>query len=332
VPSRRLRSISAISCIGCNRADAADRLRGRATRALWIATPSGKTSGGLRIVRPAHRGGLCIGQARGFSRSRPWQVVHWGHTVPERKSRVPYDDVVVGIIPERNLNNGQPSLPAWLIANALRRGGHVTHAGCRGQLLPGNIASTRWSPWQDNGDRSRLRRGRAARLKFRGNARYPSRAGVTAGASRAPTRLARRSSRKRRVSCHDWTGVRAISSDATLASARAVSDPAGYQCRADRDLRHAATETKGHNFDAGFSPWPIPTPKSQRLSIMSPHVFGSAPSRITNKDVAELSGEDCALTTHTRRPEPGATCVVVRRADESKCWNFVRGAAEILQD
>ena len=41
-----------------------------------------------------------------------------------------YDDVVVGIIPERNLNNGQPSLHAALIAGAAPRAGeHAVHVG-----------------------------------------------------------------------------------------------------------------------------------------------------------------------------------------------------------
>ena len=51
----------------------------------------------------------------------PWQVVRWGRGYVPTPSRDPlylYDDVLIGIIPERNLNNGQPSLHAWLIASA----------------------------------------------------------------------------------------------------------------------------------------------------------------------------------------------------------------------
>ena len=47
----------------------------------------------------------------------PRQIVRWGRGYISSPSRNPvylYDDVVVGIIPERNLNNGQPSLHAWL--------------------------------------------------------------------------------------------------------------------------------------------------------------------------------------------------------------------------
>ena len=63
----------------------------------------------------------------------PWQIMRWGRGYVSSPSRNPvylYDDVVVGIIPERNLNNGQPSLHAWLIANAAPKAGeHVVHVG-----------------------------------------------------------------------------------------------------------------------------------------------------------------------------------------------------------
>jgi protein-L-isoaspartate(D-aspartate) O-methyltransferase len=63
----------------------------------------------------------------------PWQVVRWGRGYVPTPSRNPaylYDDVVVAIIPERQLNNGQPSLHAALIASAgPRLGEHVVHVG-----------------------------------------------------------------------------------------------------------------------------------------------------------------------------------------------------------
>jgi protein-L-isoaspartate(D-aspartate) O-methyltransferase len=63
----------------------------------------------------------------------PWQIIRWGRGYISSPSRNPvylYDDVVVGIIPERNLNNGQPSLHTWLIANAAPKAGdHVVHVG-----------------------------------------------------------------------------------------------------------------------------------------------------------------------------------------------------------
>jgi protein-L-isoaspartate(D-aspartate) O-methyltransferase len=63
----------------------------------------------------------------------PWQIMRWGRGYVSSPSRNPvylYDDVVVGIVPERHLNNGQPSLHAWLIANAAPKAGeHVVHVG-----------------------------------------------------------------------------------------------------------------------------------------------------------------------------------------------------------
>ena len=61
----------------------------------------------------------------------PWQVVRWGRgyvATPTSNPVYLYDDVVVGIIPERHLNNGQPSLHASLIASvAPRMGEHAVH-------------------------------------------------------------------------------------------------------------------------------------------------------------------------------------------------------------
>src|SRR5438132_13453051 len=60
----------------------------------------------------------------------PWQILRWGRGYEPTPSRNPvylYADVLPGIIPERNLNNGQPSFLAALIAS----GGAPTgqHAG-----------------------------------------------------------------------------------------------------------------------------------------------------------------------------------------------------------
>ena len=59
--------------------------------------------------------------------------MRWGRGYVPTPSRNPvylYDDVVVGIIPERNLNNGQPSLHAALIASAApKTGEHAVHVG-----------------------------------------------------------------------------------------------------------------------------------------------------------------------------------------------------------
>jgi protein-L-isoaspartate(D-aspartate) O-methyltransferase len=63
----------------------------------------------------------------------PWPIVRWDRGYVPTPSRNPvylYDDVIVGIIPDRDLNNGQPSLHAALIASAIPRAGeHVVHVG-----------------------------------------------------------------------------------------------------------------------------------------------------------------------------------------------------------
>lgn len=59
--------------------------------------------------------------------------MRWGRGYVPTASRDPvflYDDVLVGIVPERNLNNRQPALHAHLIASAAPRSGeHVVHVG-----------------------------------------------------------------------------------------------------------------------------------------------------------------------------------------------------------
>jgi protein-L-isoaspartate O-methyltransferase len=64
----------------------------------------------------------------------PWPIWHLGrHGYVPTPSDDPvylYQDALVGIIPERNLNNGQPSLHAMLIAAAAPQPGeHVVHIG-----------------------------------------------------------------------------------------------------------------------------------------------------------------------------------------------------------
>jgi protein-L-isoaspartate(D-aspartate) O-methyltransferase len=63
----------------------------------------------------------------------PWPMLRWPHCYVLTPSDDPvylYQDVLVGIIPERGLNNGQPWLHAMLIAAAAPRPGeHVVHIG-----------------------------------------------------------------------------------------------------------------------------------------------------------------------------------------------------------
>ena len=63
----------------------------------------------------------------------PWPILRWFRGYAPTPSADPvylYDDVLVGIVPERKLNNGQPSLHAILIAAAAPRPGeHAVHIG-----------------------------------------------------------------------------------------------------------------------------------------------------------------------------------------------------------
>ena len=63
----------------------------------------------------------------------PWLMPRWSRRYVPTPSDDPvylYQDALVGIVPERDLNNGQPSLHAMLIAAAGPRSGeHVVHIG-----------------------------------------------------------------------------------------------------------------------------------------------------------------------------------------------------------
>jgi protein-L-isoaspartate(D-aspartate) O-methyltransferase len=63
----------------------------------------------------------------------PWKLLTLkGYRVPRKSHpRYLYDDVLVGILPERFLNNGQPSgLAMWFDALDLKRNERVVHIGC----------------------------------------------------------------------------------------------------------------------------------------------------------------------------------------------------------
>src|SRR6202040_3278591 len=89
--------------------------------------------GGRRRRRSASRGGLRRGGAGGLPRTRPLAIVRWGggyRATPDADPIYLYTDDVIGILPKRNLNNGQPSLHAALIAAAAPQPGeHVLHIG-----------------------------------------------------------------------------------------------------------------------------------------------------------------------------------------------------------
>jgi protein-L-isoaspartate(D-aspartate) O-methyltransferase len=62
----------------------------------------------------------------------PWPVFQWSgyRTTPDADPAWLYADILVGLVPERGLNNGQPSGHAnWMAAAAPQPGEHVVHVG-----------------------------------------------------------------------------------------------------------------------------------------------------------------------------------------------------------
>ena len=69
----------------------------------------------------------------------PWPILRWPSYYPSTPGYTPtpdadpawlYADMLVGIVPERGLNNGQPSAHAcWIAAAAPSTGEHVVHVG-----------------------------------------------------------------------------------------------------------------------------------------------------------------------------------------------------------
>jgi len=94
------------------------------------------------------------GPGRGTSRA-------WGggyRTTPHPDPVYLCTDDVIGILPERNLNNGQPSLHAALIAAAAPQPGeHVVHVGGRRRLLHGDSRGAGRRRGEGDGDRIRCR-------------------------------------------------------------------------------------------------------------------------------------------------------------------------------
>jgi mono/diheme cytochrome c family protein len=92
------------------------------------------------------------------------------------------------------------------------------------------------------------------------------------------------------VSCHDWTGVSAISPFATIAGARAVNDPAGTNVvqivlSGTRRLTPKGAVSMP-SFGAAYT--------DTEIAAVANYVtarFGNAPSKVSDKDVAQLRGE-----------------------------------------
>jgi len=92
------------------------------------------------------------------------------------------------------------------------------------------------------------------------------------------------------VSCHDWTGVSAISPYATIAGARAVNDPKATNVAQIVISGTRRLTPKGvismPAFGAAYS--------DTEIAAVANYVtarFGSEPSKITEKTVAELRSE-----------------------------------------
>jgi protein-L-isoaspartate(D-aspartate) O-methyltransferase len=75
----------------------------------------------------------------------PWPILRWFRGYVPTPSDDPvylYTDDVIGIIPDRDLNNGQPSLHARLIASAAPEAGqHLVHVGAGVGYYTGILAS-----------------------------------------------------------------------------------------------------------------------------------------------------------------------------------------------
>jgi mono/diheme cytochrome c family protein len=92
------------------------------------------------------------------------------------------------------------------------------------------------------------------------------------------------------VSCHDWTGVSAISSYATIAGARAVNDPAAT------NVAQIVISGTRRLTPQGVVSMPAfgATYSDNEIAAVTNYItgrFGSEQSRITDKAVAELRGE-----------------------------------------
>jgi hypothetical protein len=106
----------------------------------------------------------------------PWQIVRWGggyRATPDPDPVYLYTDDVIGILPERNLNNGQPSLHAALIAAAAPQPGeHVVHVGA-GRLLHGHSRGAGRCYGEGDGARIRWRARRPRYGEFCADAACP---------------------------------------------------------------------------------------------------------------------------------------------------------------
>ncbi|THD79839.1 MAG: methyltransferase domain-containing protein [Phenylobacterium sp.] len=85
------------------------------------------------VANPALETAYAAVPREAFVGPGPWPIWRWPggyRTTPDADPIYLYADVLVGLVPERGLNNGQPSgHAAWLDAIGIQRGGHVVHIG-----------------------------------------------------------------------------------------------------------------------------------------------------------------------------------------------------------
>jgi protein-L-isoaspartate(D-aspartate) O-methyltransferase len=86
-----------------------------------------------QVAAPRVEASFAAVRREDFLGAGPWPIFRWFSdyvTTPSDDPVYLYTDDLVGILPERRLNNGQPSLHALLIASALpQEGEHVVHVG-----------------------------------------------------------------------------------------------------------------------------------------------------------------------------------------------------------
>ena len=91
------------------------------------------------------------------------------------------------------------------------------------------------------------------------------------------------------VSCHSWTGVSALSPFATISGSRAVNDPSAT------DVAQIVISGTRRSTPGGMSmPAFGSTYTDTEIAAVANYVtgrFGSAPSKLTAKDVADLRGQ-----------------------------------------
>jgi protein-L-isoaspartate(D-aspartate) O-methyltransferase len=86
-----------------------------------------------RVDNPALEAAYAETPREAYLGPGPWPILRWPggyQTTPDADPAWLYSDILVGIVTERNLNNGQPSAHAtWIGAAAPKGGEHVVHVG-----------------------------------------------------------------------------------------------------------------------------------------------------------------------------------------------------------